>query len=100
MIVTTSLADRMACDLDSVRESGYEPVVGLGKVFHPHHASGHRDADDPNGAAREEDQDAAASWSAPFWHGEVARVGAHTARRCSAGAPAKPHASHGLAGSL
>ena len=51
----------------TVRANGFE-VLGFGKVFHPWHASGHREAGDPHGAPRVDDQDAqAARWSAHFW---------------------------------
>jgi hypothetical protein len=46
------------------KRRGYS-TVGIGKVYHPNHASGSLDASAPGGPR--EDQDGALSWSEPFW---------------------------------
>lgn len=45
---------------------GYS-TIGLGKCFHPNHASGRRNASEPGGA-QNDDQDAPYAWTEPYWH--------------------------------
>ena len=47
-----------------LRAHGYR-TIGIGKVFHPNHASGLLNASQPGGPR--EDQDGLFSWSEPFW---------------------------------
>ena len=48
------------------RSRGYT-TIGIGKVFHPNHASGRLNASEPGGPF-DDDQDAPYSWTRPFWH--------------------------------
>ena len=64
------------------RARGYH-TIGIGKVFHPHHASGQIDDAGEEGGPSGEDQDALFSWTVPFWRVPESIVATERARNRS-----------------